>query len=39
MKGPGSIDNWDMIQMLRMTVTANGDITSSIDSTTTNCRG
>ncbi|PYQ82885.1 MAG: hypothetical protein DMG03_15975 [Acidobacteria bacterium] len=39
MKGPGSIDNWDMIQMLRMTVTANGDVTSSIDSTTTNCRG
>lgn len=39
MKGPGSIDNWDMIQMLRMTITANGDVTSSIDSTTTNCRG
>jgi len=39
MRGPGSIDNWDMIQMLRMTITANGDVTSSIDSTTTNCRG
>ena len=24
---------------IRMTITANGDVTSSIDSTTTNCRG
>jgi hypothetical protein len=39
MRGPGSIDNWDMTQMLRLTLTADGVVTSSIDSTTTNCRG
>jgi len=39
MKGPGSIDNWDMTQMLRLTINADGTITSSIDSTSTYCRG
>ena len=39
LKGPGSIDNWDMIQMLHLTVNANGFVTSRIDSTTTNCPG
>jgi len=39
LRGPGSIDNWDMIQMLHLTLTPDGAVTSSIDSTTTNCRG
>jgi hypothetical protein len=39
LRGPASIDNWDMIQMLRLTLTPDGVVTSSIDSTTTNCRG
>jgi hypothetical protein len=39
MRGPGSIDNWDMTQMLHLTINADGVVTSNIDSTTTNCRG
>ena len=39
MKGPGSIDNWDMTQMLHLTIAADGSVTSNIDSITPNCRG
>ena len=39
LKGPGSIDNWDMTFMLHITLNADGTVTSLIDTFTTTCRG
>jgi hypothetical protein len=39
LKGPGSIDNWDMTFMVHLTINANGTATSVIDTFETTCRG
>jgi hypothetical protein len=39
LKGPGSVDNWDMTFMVHLTINADGTATSVIDTFETTCRG
>jgi len=39
LKGPGSIDNWDLTFLLHVTLNADGTLTSFTDTFATNCRG
>jgi hypothetical protein len=39
LKGPGSIDNWDLTFMVHLTINANGIASSVIDTFETTCRG
>ena len=38
-KGAGSIDNWDLNEVIHVTVNANNEITANVDSLTAVCRG
>ena len=38
-KGAGSIDNWDLKEVIHVTVNANNEITANVDSLTAVCRG
>jgi len=39
LKGPGSVDNWDMTFQVHITINPNGVPTSVIDTFDTNCKG
>lgn len=38
-KGAGSVDNWDVKELIHVTVNANGTTTASVDNLTAVCRG